>query len=124
MKSGRITVEWILEIHLHADHLTAAPFLKGELGGRTGIGAAVVEVRRHYGPGEREIAWETTVGEQRRADIHVRDGVGEEEYVAMRTAHNRTLDMPALMQPAVQVNMRAGYLLPPRPMASAVSRSR
>jgi glyoxylase-like metal-dependent hydrolase (beta-lactamase superfamily II) len=217
VRAHGLAVEWILETHVHADHLTAAPFLKGELGGRTGIGAGVVEVQRRfgelfnagpdfrtdgsqfdhlfadgerfavgdivaqvlatpghtpacvsyliggdalfvgdtlfmpdggtarcdfpggdagtlyrsirrlldlpaatrlfvchdYGPGGREIAWETTVGEQHRANIHVHDGIGEEDYVAMRTARDRTLDMPALMLPAVQVNMRAGYLPPP-----------
>ena len=66
-----------------------------------------------YRPGGRPAAWETTVGEQRAANIHIHDGVTEEEFVALRTARDRTLSMPVLMIPAVQVNIRAGELPPP-----------
>src|SRR5581483_2497168 len=66
-----------------------------------------------YRPGGREPRWETTVAEQRAANIHVHDGVDEEAFVALRTARDRTLEMPALILPAVQVNMRAGRLPPP-----------
>lgn len=66
-----------------------------------------------YGPGGREIRWETTVAEQRAANIHVREGVLEDEFVAMRTARDRTLDMPRLIIPSIQVNIRAGQLPEP-----------
>lgn len=64
------------------------------------------EGRDHY-------AWETTVAEQRRANIHAHDGVSEDDFVAMREARDATLDMPRLILPSVQVNMRAGHLPPP-----------
>ncbi|MBP2312193.1 MBL fold metallo-hydrolase [Azospirillum soli] len=211
-----LTVAWILETHIHADHLSAAHRLQDRLGGRIGIGARVAEVQTHFGkvfnaplgprrngacfdrlfedgeaftvgdldgealhtpghtpdsvsyrigdalfvgdtlfmpdggtarcdfpggdarqmycslrrllalpeetrvfvchdyaPGGRSHAWETTVGEQRRANIHVRDGVDVESYVAMRAARDRTLSMPALIIPAVQVNVAAGRLPAP-----------
>jgi glyoxylase-like metal-dependent hydrolase (beta-lactamase superfamily II) len=66
-----------------------------------------------YGPGGRPIAWETTVAEQRAANIHVQDGVTEDAFVAMRTARDKTLAMPKLIIPAIQVNMRGGELPPP-----------
>jgi glyoxylase-like metal-dependent hydrolase (beta-lactamase superfamily II) len=69
-----------------------------------------VFVCHDYGPGGREVACETTIGEQKRANIHVRDGVSEAEFVAMREKRDATLAMPALILPAVQVNIRAGAL--------------
>lgn len=69
-----------------------------------------VFVCHDYGPGGREVACETTIGEQKRANIHVREGIGEAEFVAMREARDATLAMPALILPAVQVNIRAGAL--------------
>jgi hypothetical protein len=53
------------------------------------------------------------VAEQRAANIHVRDGISEDEFVAMRTKRDATLEMPVLILPAVQVNIRAGELPPP-----------
>lgn len=214
-------VEWIIETHLHADHLSAAPYLQEKLGGKTAIGTHVAEVQKtfarifhaepgfapdgsqfdqlfaddgrfklgaiearalhtpghtpacmsyligdalfvgdtmfmpDYGtarcdfpggdarqlyrsvqrlftlpdstrmflchdylpaktPGSRtEICWETTVGAQKRYNIHVGQSVGENDFVAMRTAKDKHLDMPRLILPAVQVNMRAGHLPPP-----------
>jgi glyoxylase-like metal-dependent hydrolase (beta-lactamase superfamily II) len=211
----RLAVEWILETHVHADHLTAAPALKERLGGRIGIGEGVREVQRwfagmfnlgaelapdgsqfdhlfrdgerfaigalageviatpghtpacvsyrigdavfvgdtifmpdggtarcdfpggdarllyrsirrilalpaetrlyvchDYGPGGRDPGWATTVAEQRAANIHVKDGVDEEAFAAMRTSRDKTLDIPALLLPAVQVNIRGGRLPP------------
>jgi Zn-dependent hydrolases, including glyoxylases len=212
-----LTVEWILETHIHADHLSAAPYLKERVGGRIGIGEHIREVQKifralfnmepgfvadgrqfdhlfadgerfrigqleaqaihtpghtpadmtyvvgdaafvgdtlfqpDYGtarcdfpggdahalyrsirhilalppatriftghdykaPGRDEYAWESTVAEQRARNVHVRDGVGEDEFVALRTARDRTLDMPKLILPSVQVNVRAGQLPPP-----------
>jgi glyoxylase-like metal-dependent hydrolase (beta-lactamase superfamily II) len=66
-----------------------------------------------YGPNGREIRWETTVGEQRAHNIHVRDGITEDQFVATREARDKTLDMPKLIIPSLQVNMRAGALPPP-----------
>lgn len=208
-----LEVAWILETHAHADHLTAAPYLKQRLGGRTGIGehirsvqkvfkevfnleagfrqdgsqfdhlfgdgesfrigelaARVLHVPGHtpadvayrigdavfvgdtlfmpdvgtarcdfpggsaralyasirrllalppatrlfmchdYPPDGRPVAFETTVADQRASNIHVRDGMGEDQFVALRTQRDATLEMPALILPAVQVNVRAGEL--------------
>lgn len=65
-----------------------------------------------YPPATRNAAWETTVAEQKASNIHVRDGISEEEFVAMRTARDRTLDMPALILPSIQINIRAGDMPP------------
>jgi len=210
-----LTVAWLLETHMHADHLTAAPYLKEKLGGRIAIGARIGEVQKTFGtvfnaepgfavdgrqfdhlfadgerfrigtleaqalhtpghtpacmtyvvgdaafigdtlfmpdygtaradfiggdaralyrsirrildlpgetrlftghdyaPGGRAFAWESTVAEQRAANIHVHDGVDEDAFVAMRTARDATLDFPRLILPSVQVNMRAGHMPP------------
>ena len=72
-----------------------------------------VFVCHDYSPGGREKACETTVGEQKRANIHVRDGVAEHDYVSMREARDSTLDMPTLILPSVQVNIRGGRLPDP-----------
>lgn len=67
-----------------------------------------------YGrPGCGEPAWESTVAEQRRNNVHVRDGIAKADYVELRTARDRTLAPPALMWFAVQVNLRAGRLPAP-----------
>ena len=212
-------VEWILETHAHADHLSAAPYLRRRLGGRIAIGAPIVAVQQtfaelfnagseftpdgsqfdhlfadgeafrigtlpcramhtpghtpacmsyvvhhddtasafvgdtlfmpdygtarcdfpggdartlyrsirrllalpsetrlylchDYPPEGRTAAWTTTVAAQRRDNVHVHDGIAEDDFVAMRTARDATLDMPTLMLPSVQVNMRAGELPP------------
>jgi hypothetical protein len=65
-----------------------------------------------YPPKGREAAWETTVAEQREKNIHVRDGVGEDAFVAMRQARDATLEVPTLILPSIQVNVRAGRLPP------------
>lgn len=64
-------------------------------------------------PGRDRFAWETTVAEERARNIHVRDGIAETEFVAMRQARDSSLDMPRLFLPSIQVNMRAGHLPPP-----------
>jgi len=64
-------------------------------------------------PGRDRFAWETTVAEQRRANQHIHDGVGEDEFVAMREERDRTLATPKLLIPSIQVNMRAGRFPPP-----------
>lgn len=215
VKAHRLKVEWILETHAHADHLTAAPYLKSKLGGRLGIGehiravqkvfkgifnlepgfrqdgtqfdqlfrdgdefrigeltARVMHVPGHtpadlayqvgdavfvgdtlfmpdvgtarcdfpggdasklyasvrtilslppetrlfmchdYPPGDRAPAFETTVAEQREKNIHVHDGVTREQFVQMRNKRDATLDMPVLILPSVQVNIRAGEMPP------------
>ena len=217
VKENDLEVEWILETHVHADHLSAAPYLQNRLGGKIGIGANITVVQETFGkifnagteferdgrqfdalfkdgdafhvgmissraihtpghtpacmtyligdaafvgdtlfmpdygtaradfpggdartlyrsihkifalpdetrlflchdykaPGRDEFAWETSVGEEKRANIHVREGVTEEEFVTMRTDRDKTLNMPRLILPSVQVNMRAGRMPPP-----------
>lgn len=65
-----------------------------------------------YGPNGRDIRWETSVAEQRAHNIHARDGVSEDDFVAMREARDKTLSMPTLIIPSIQVNIRAGELPP------------
>lgn len=212
----RLSVDWILETHAHADHLSAAHYLKEKIGGKIAIGKSICQVQNvfkgifnlepgfrqdgsqfdhlfadgetfkigkltgqvihvpghtpadvayqigdavfvgdtlfmpdvgtarcdfpggdahqlyrsikkllslpaetrlfmcHDYPPEkkRAPAWETTVAEQRERNIHVRDGISEEEFVAMRTKRDATLDMPLLIMPSVQVNIRAGEMPP------------
>lgn len=211
-----LTVAWILETHVHADHLSAAPYLKYTLGGKVGIGARIDAVQpvfkqvfnagpgfatdgrqfdgrfedgetvalgtltvtvlhtpghtpacvtyligdaafvgdtlfmpdsgtarcdfpggdarqlyrsirrilalppetrlylcHDYAPGGRDHRWRTTVAAEKAGNIDVRDGTDEDSFVARRTARDAGLDMPALLLPAVQVNMRAGALPPP-----------
>jgi glyoxylase-like metal-dependent hydrolase (beta-lactamase superfamily II) len=216
-KERGLDVQWLLETHVHADHLSAAPYLKDKLGGKIAIGANITVVQDVFGkvfnagteferdgsqfdalfkdgdririgemtgyamhtpghtpacmtyvfgdaafigdtlfmpdygtaradfpggsardlyrsirkvlalppetrlflchdykaPGRDAFAWETTVAEQRRSNVHVRDGVTEDEYVAMREARDKTLGMPKLIIPSIQVNMRAGDLPEP-----------
>lgn len=215
VKGRRLTVEWILETHIHADHLSSAHYLKSSVGGKTGAGRDIPKVQqifkeifhlgpdfiadgRHfdalladgeafsvgkltakvistpghtpadlsyqfgdaifvgdtlfmpdlgtaradfpggdarqlfqsirkllgqpgetrmflchdYPPPSRQPRWETTVAEQRAHNIHVRDGISEKEFIAMREARDATLDMPLLMFPSVQVNVRAGEMPP------------
>ncbi|MFW2348958.1 MBL fold metallo-hydrolase [Qipengyuania sp.] len=70
-------------------------------------------------PGRDEYAWETTVRQQREGNVHVKDGVTEDEFVDMRTARDKTLAMPNLIMPSVQVNIRGGRL--PAPEDNGVS---
>lgn len=63
--------------------------------------------------GRQQYVWETTVAAEREGNIHAHDGITEDEFVQMREARDATLDMPRLILPAVQVNMRAGHLPPP-----------
>lgn len=212
-----LTIDWILETHAHADHLSAAPHLKASLGGRVGIGEHITEVQRifkeifnlektfttdgaqfdhlfrdgetfriggmtarvvhtpghtpadityligdaafigdtlfmpGYGtaradfpggdarrlyrsirrlldelppetrlflchdykaPGREEYLYETTIGAEREHNVHIHQGIGEEQFVAMRQARDATLGMPVLILPSVQINMRAGELPP------------
>jgi glyoxylase-like metal-dependent hydrolase (beta-lactamase superfamily II) len=73
-----------------------------------------------YGPNGRAIAWESSVAEERRANIHVRDGISEDDFVTMREARDRTLAMPRLILPSLQVNMKAGVLPPADPQGRRV----
>ncbi len=217
VKERGFDVQWLLETHVHADHLSAAPYLKDKLGGKIAIGANITVVQDVFGkvfnagteferdgsqfdalfkegdririgemtgyaihtpghtpacmtyvfgdaafigdtlfmpdygtaradfpggsarelyrsikkvlalppetrlflchdykaPGRDQYAWETTVAEQRKSNLHVRDGVTEDEFVAMREARDRSLSMPKLIIPSLQVNMRAGDLPEP-----------
>lgn len=215
IKENDLRVEWILETHAHADHLTAAPYLKEQLGGKTAIGDHIVNVQKvfkpifnleadfaldgsqfdfllkeddvfkfgalsgktlfvpghtpacvayqigdavfvgdtlfmpdvgtarcdfpggdarvlyasvnkllslpgetrlfmchDYPPNDRPIDFESTVAKQKANNIHVHDGVSEAEFVAMRNKRDATLEMPVLILPAVQINIRAGNLPP------------
>ena len=217
VESEALAVDYILETHAHADHLSAAQFLQQKLGGKLAIGREIVAVQNVFGdifncgvdfardgsqfdqlfadgdrfslgeipaivlhvpghtpadlayvigdaafigdtlfmpdygtaradfpggdarqlyrsihrllslPGETRLflchdykapnrstyAWETTVADQRKANVHVHDGVDEEAFVAMRMARDKTLNLPALIIPSVQVNVRGGRLPAP-----------
>ncbi|MFD0725479.1 MBL fold metallo-hydrolase [Lysobacter brunescens] len=76
-------------------------------------GETRVFVCHDYAPGGREYACETTIAAQKAGNIHVRDGIDEDDFVAVRTARDATLSMPTLLLPAVQVNIRAGALPEP-----------
>jgi glyoxylase-like metal-dependent hydrolase (beta-lactamase superfamily II) len=78
-----------------------------------------VFVCHDYAPGGRPYAWETTVGAQRASNVHVRDGIDEATFAAMRRERDATLDLPDLILPSVQVNIRAGRL--PEPESNGVS---
>ena len=215
VKAHQLTTKWILETHAHADHLSAAPYLKKHLGGQIAIGDQITRVQKvfkgifnlepefkqdgsqfdvllkddeafqigeltakvlavpghtpacvayqvgdavfvgdtlfmpdvgtarcdfpggdaktlyastrkllalpaqtrlfmchDYPPTDRPIAFETTVAEQRAKNIHVHDGVSEAEFVEMRSKRDATLEMPVLILPAVQINIRAGEMPP------------
>ncbi|WP_417228282.1 MBL fold metallo-hydrolase [Amphritea sp.] len=216
VRDNDLSVEWILETHVHADHLSAAPYLHQALGGKTGIGAMITLVQDTFGkafnagtefardgsqfdhlfeegdgfrigqlegyvlhtpghtpacltyvigdaafvgdtlfmpdygtarcdfpggdartlfhsikkvlslpgetriflchdykaPGREEYCHETSVTEQRQHNVHVHEGITEAEFVRMRTERDATLDMPTLILPSVQVNMRAGEMPP------------
>ena len=77
-----------------------------------------VFVCHDYGPGGREVACESTIGEQKRCNLHVRDGVDENAFVTLRKARDATLAMPALILPSLQVNLRGGAL--PEPEGNGV----
>jgi len=80
--------------------------------------ATRVFVCHDYGPGGREVACETTLGEQKRSNLHVREGVDENAFVTLRQTRDATLAMPALILPSLQVNLRGGAL--PEPEANGV----
>ena len=65
-----------------------------------------------YGPGGREIRWETTVAEEKANNIHIGGGISRDDFIAMREARDKTLKMPQLIIPSIQVNMRGGKLPP------------
>lgn len=68
-----------------------------------------------YPPNGRSVAFECTVADQRARNIHVNDSISEQQFVEMRTRRDATLDMPVLILPAVQINIRAGHMPPPEP---------
>ena len=213
INTHQLKLEWIIETHVHADHLSAAPYIQEKSGGRIAIGKEITTVQdtfgkifnegtafqrdgsqfdrlfedgdtyqigqlacatlhtpghtpacmahiigdsvfvgdtlfmpdggsarcdfpggdagilydsiqrilalpeqmrlfvcHDYGPNGREFAWETSVGEQRRDNIHIRDGISKAEFVEMRTSRDASLSMPTLIIPSLQVNMRAGEI--------------
>jgi len=211
-----LNVQWLLETHVHADHLSAAPYLQDRLGGKIGIGANIRQVQDVFGkvfnegtefqrdgsqfdqlfqdgdslhigqlrgdilhtpghtpacltyvigdaafvgdtlfmpdfgtarcdfpggsssdlfdsiqkilslpdetrifvghdykaPGREEFAWESTVGAQKARNVHVGEGASREDFVDLRDARDAQLDMPKLIIPSIQVNMRAGQFPP------------
>jgi len=217
IRDSGMTLEWILETHVHADHLSAAPYIQEKLGGKIAIGAEIRTVQDTFGkifnegtrfqrdgsqfdklfvdgdtfrigniearamhtpghtpacmtyvvgdaafvgdtmfmpdygtaradfpggdartlfrsirkvlslpgetrlfmchdykaPGRDEYRWETTVAEERAHNVHVHEGVSEDAFVAMREARDKTLGMPRLILPSIQINMRAGQLPEP-----------
>ncbi len=72
----------------------------------------VIYVCHDYPPASRSVAWQTTVADQRAHNIHVRDGISENEFVSMRSKRDATLEMPTLILPSIQVNIRGGALPP------------
>ncbi len=212
-----LAAQWILETHVHADHLSAAPYVQAQLGGLIAIGQGITVVQDVFGkifnagtefqrdgsqfdhlfadgetfavgcigatalhtpghtpacmtyvigdaafvgdtlfmpdfgtarcdfpggdarqlyrsirkiftlpdstrlflchdykaPGRDKFRWETTVGEEKAHNVHVHEGITEDEFVAMRTMRDRSLGLPKLILPSVQVNMRAGQMPPP-----------
>ncbi|MGJ8616747.1 MAG: MBL fold metallo-hydrolase [Sulfitobacter sp.] len=210
----KLQTQWVLESHVHADHLSAAPYLQEKLGGKIGIGAQITTVQDTFGkvfnegtefqrdgsqfdalfkdgdsfhigqmradvmhtpghtpacltyvmgdaafvgdtlfmpdfgtarcdfpggsardlyrsiqrilslpdqtrifvahdykaPGRDEFAWETTVGAQKAANVHVGGGTGEDDFVTLRESRDATLPMPKLIVPSLQINMRAGHM--------------
>lgn len=75
--------------------------------------ARVFVCHDYKAPGRNEFAWETTIGDERRHNVHIHEGVSEAEFVAMRTQRDATLSTPSLLLPAIQVNVRGGKLPPP-----------
>jgi glyoxylase-like metal-dependent hydrolase (beta-lactamase superfamily II) len=75
--------------------------------------ATRVFVCHDYGPGGRELRCETTIAAERAGNIHLRDGVSEADFVALRTKRDSGLELPELLYPSVQVNVRAGHPPPP-----------
>ena len=213
IQENELIVEWLIETHAHADHLSGAPYIQSKLGGKLAIGSRIKDVQtvfgeifnagtefsrmgdqfdhlfedgekyrignleataiatpghtpacmthvigdamfvgdtifmpdggtaradfpggdaqtlfssiqtllsypvetrvftcHDYGPGGRDYHWESTIGQQRQTNIHVRDEISEDQFVTMRTERDATLSMPSLIIPAIQVNMRAGHL--------------
>ncbi len=213
IKSEGLTLDWIIETHVHADHLSAAPYLQRELGGKIGVGEKILVVQEtfgkvfnegteferdgsqfdalfkdgdtykignmdafamftpghtpacnahvvgnavftgdtlfmpdggsaradfpggdaatlydsiqkvlslpddirlfmchDYGPNGRAIAWETTVAEQKADNIHVGGDKTREDFIKFRTERDASLDMPKLIIPSLQINMRAGHV--------------
>ena len=219
VRSEKLEVEWILETHAHADHMSAAPYLQEKLGGQIAIGAEIVTVQGVFGkvfnegsefaldgsqfdrllvdgdlleigavplmvlhvpghtpadiafvigdavfvgdtmfmpdygsaradfpggdarklyrsvrrllslpdetrvflchdykaPNRDEYVWETTVVAERAGNVHLHDGVSEDDFVKMRTERDATLSMPRLILPSLQVNINAGHLPEPEP---------
>ena len=72
----------------------------------------LIFVCHDYPPTTRNVAWSTTVGEQKKNNIHVKTSISEDEFVEIRETRDKTLNLPKLIIPSIQVNMRAGNLPP------------
>jgi glyoxylase-like metal-dependent hydrolase (beta-lactamase superfamily II) len=82
-------------------------------------GTTTLHLCHDYQPGGRPAAWTSTVAEQRATNVMVRDGISEAEFVRTREARDKSLPLPALLVPAIQVNIRAGHF--PAPESNGVS---
>jgi glyoxylase-like metal-dependent hydrolase (beta-lactamase superfamily II) len=78
-----------------------------------------VFVGHDYGPGGRAIAWETTIGAEKQSNIHIGDGISLDEFVKLRETRDSQLNLPGMIIPSIQINMRAGKL--PYPSENGVS---
>jgi ribonuclease BN (tRNA processing enzyme) len=121
LRAERLQVDWILETHAHADHLSGAPpaaalwrahFYRSMRRLLALPPSTRLSMCHDYPPDGPAPQWETTVAAQRASNVHVRDGITEDAFVAMRTARDATLEVSTLMLPSVQVNVRAGQLPP------------
>ena len=122
-----LTLERVLETHAHADHLTGADEIRRRTGAPIGIGSRITEVQKVFGvlfeahdvtdedAGRTEFRWETTVAAEAANNIHIGAGRSENEFVALREARDATLKVPALILPALQINIRAGAMPPAEP---------
>jgi hypothetical protein len=108
-------VDWILETHAHADHLSAAAHLKVKTGATVAIGRGICQVQSHFKAlfGLEEdfpVQSQSSVRAQRSGNIHVDAGTSEESFVRICNARDAALPVPRLMLVALQVNIRAGNL--------------
>ena len=110
-----LEVDWILETHAHADHLSGARYLQQRVGGRIAIGENIRAVQATFK--DLYNLERSFLPDGSQFDHLFKDGetfrIGEDEFVAMRQARDATLEVPTLILPSIQVNVRAGQLPPP-----------
>ena len=123
IQKHQLELVWLIETHVHADHLSAAPYIQEKLGGKLGIGSHITTVQNVFGKvfnAGTEFARDGSQFDHLFEDgetyqigaLTVHDGISEDEFVAMREARDATLEMPVLILPSLQVNMRAGHFPP------------